>query len=75
MTIFLHGKQVRVRRPPTIDGMSVDEFIRRNADPVWLMQNEYWHYLPDAEAALSAAPTERPKDTQNPGDWEDDIPF
>jgi hypothetical protein len=35
MTIFINGKQKRVRRPPTIDGMDVDEFIRRNADPIW----------------------------------------
>ncbi|MCX6868385.1 MAG: hypothetical protein NTV46_19705 [Verrucomicrobia bacterium] len=38
MTVFMNGKQVRVRRPPTIDGMDVEEFIRHNADPVWLHQ-------------------------------------
>jgi len=42
MTIFINGKQKRVKRPPTIDGMDVDEFIRRNADPLWLHQNEMW---------------------------------
>ena len=45
MTIFIHGKQKRVKRPPTIDGMDVDEFIRRNADPIWLHQNEMWEYI------------------------------
>lgn len=45
MTIFINGKQKRVRRPPTIDGMDVDEFIRRNADPIWLHQNELWEYM------------------------------
>lgn len=45
MTVFLHGKMKRVRRPPSIDGMDVDEFIRRNADPVWLHQNEMWEYI------------------------------
>lgn len=45
MTIFLNGKMKRVKRPPTIDGMDVDEFIRRNADPVWLQQNEMWEYM------------------------------
>jgi uncharacterized protein YnzC (UPF0291/DUF896 family) len=40
MTIFVKGKQKRVKRPQTIDGMDVDEFIRRNADPIWLHQNE-----------------------------------
>ena len=32
VTIFINGKQKRVRRPPTIDGMSVYEYILRNAD-------------------------------------------
>ncbi len=45
MTIFINGKQKRVRRPPTVDGMDVDEFIRRNADPIWLHQNEMWEYM------------------------------
>ena len=42
MTIFVNGKQKKVKRPPTIDEMDVDEFIRRNADPIWLHQNEMW---------------------------------
>ncbi len=45
MTIFVHGKQKRVRRPPTIEGLPVDEFIRRNADPLWLHQNEMWEWM------------------------------
>ncbi len=45
MTIFVHGKQKRVRRPPTIDGLEVDEFVRRNADPIWLHQNGMWEYM------------------------------
>ena len=49
MTIFVKGKQKRVRRPPTIDGMDVDKFIRRNADPIWLHQNEMWEYMIDDE--------------------------
>ena len=48
-TIFINGKQKRVERPPTIDGMSVDEFIRRNADPIWLHQNEMWEYMVEEE--------------------------
>lgn len=44
-TIFVNGKQKRVKRPPTIDGMDVDEFILRNADPIWLHQNGMWEYL------------------------------
>ena len=52
-TIFVNGKQKRVKRPPTIDGMDVDEFIRRNADPIWLHQNGMWEYLNDDDAILN----------------------
>ncbi len=45
MTIFVHGKQRRVRRPPTIDGVDVDTFIRDNADPIWLHEAEMWEYM------------------------------
>ncbi len=45
MTIFINGKQKRVKRPPQIDGIDVDEFIRQNADPIWLHQNEMWEYM------------------------------
>ena len=43
--IFINGKQVRIKRSPTIDGIDVDEFIERNADPIWLHQNEMWEYI------------------------------
>ena len=49
MIVFINGKQKRVRRPPTIDGMDVDEFIRRNADPIWLHQNGLWEYISEAD--------------------------
>ena len=41
MIVFVKGKQVRVRRPRTIDGMDPEDFIRQNADPFWLRQNGY----------------------------------
>jgi len=44
-TIFLNGKQKRVLREPTIDGLPVDEFIARNADPIWLHQNGMWEHI------------------------------
>jgi len=47
--VFMNGKQVKVKRPPQIDGMDVDEFIRRNADPIWLHQNEMWEYIETEE--------------------------
>jgi len=45
MTVFMHGKQKRIKRAPTIDGMNAEEFMRRNADPIWLYQNEMWEYI------------------------------
>ena len=45
MTVFMNGKQVRVRRPPTIDGIDQEEFIRQNADPIWLHQHGYYEIL------------------------------
>ncbi len=47
MTVFINGKQKSVRRPPLIQGLSPEEFIRANADPIWLHQNELWEYMPD----------------------------
>ena len=43
--IFMNGKQVKVKRCPTIDGMDADEFIQRNADSIWLHRNEMWEYI------------------------------
>jgi hypothetical protein len=50
MTIFINGKQKRVKRPPTIDGTDTDEFIRRNANPVWFHQNEMWENITPGDA-------------------------
>ncbi len=45
MWVFMNGKQVRVKRPSTIEGIDADEYIQQNADPIWLHQNEMWEYL------------------------------
>ncbi|MCA2017160.1 hypothetical protein LDJ79_13620 [Vibrio tritonius] len=45
--VFINGKQVRVKRPETVEGIPVDEFIRNNADPIWLHDNEMWEYMDD----------------------------
>ena len=51
MTIFVHGRQKRVPRPQLIDGLPVEEFIARNADPVWLHEQGLWEYMtPDNES-------------------------
>lgn len=49
MTVFINGKMKQVRRPPTVEGLPVDEFIRRNADLVWLHQNEMWELIESPE--------------------------
>lgn len=49
MMVFVNGKQKRIRRPPTIDGMDVDAFIRQNADPIWLHQNGLWEYMSEVD--------------------------
>jgi hypothetical protein len=45
--IFVGGKQKRVARPPTVEGLPVEEFIRRNADPIWLHDEGLWEYMED----------------------------
>jgi hypothetical protein len=45
MMVLINGKQKWVPRPCTIDGLPVDEFIARNADPIWLHQNELWELM------------------------------
>jgi hypothetical protein len=45
MTIFINGKQKQVKRPITVDGLPEDEFIRRNAGPIWLLQNGAYENL------------------------------
>ncbi len=62
MTIFVNGKQKSVRRPVLIEGMDPDEFIRRNADPIWLHQNEMWEYMPE----VASTETESADDDEVP---------
>jgi hypothetical protein len=49
MTIFLNGRQKKVRRPEYIEGQSAHDFIRSKADPLWLHQNEMWELIADPE--------------------------
>lgn len=39
-TVLINGKQVRVKRSPEIDGLSVSEFLRRN-DPFYSNDADY----------------------------------
>jgi hypothetical protein len=47
MWVFLNGKQVKIKRPPMIEGIDAEEYIQQNADPIWLHQNEMWEYIRD----------------------------
>jgi hypothetical protein len=49
MMIFINGKQKRVPRPQLIEGLPVDEFIARNADPIWLHENGLWEFMTSDE--------------------------
>lgn len=49
-TVFINGRQVRIKRPPMVDGMPVDEFIEKNADPIWLHQEGMWELIPYEES-------------------------
>jgi hypothetical protein len=53
-TVFVGGKQKRVRRPPTIDGMDVEEFIRRNADPAFLHEMGMWELMEEPDSSEEA---------------------
>ena len=75
--VFINGKQKRVKREPMIDGLPAEEFIRRNAGPMWLMQDGDYEKLDahtqdassDALAAQKRAeanPAPPPFDDQNP---------
>ena len=56
MTVFMDGKQKRVQRPVMVEGVKPDEFIRQNADPMRLHQNELWELIePRVAGELPAA--------------------
>ena len=58
-TIFVGGKQNRVRRRPLVEGLDPDEFIRRNDDPIWLHQHGIWEELePLPDSVLCSSKTE-----------------
>ena len=57
MTVFMNGKQKRIKRPyPLVDGIPADEFIRKNADPIFLHQNEMWEYIDQSDEQIEPIP-------------------
>ena len=78
MTVFMNGKQVRVRRPPTIYGMDAEEFMRQNADSIGLHQNGDHEILHEREMEeqnnIPNSPSSPPRRSRVLDD-SDDIPF
>jgi hypothetical protein len=74
MTIFVNGKQKRVRRPQPmmVEGLDADELILRNPDPIWLHQSEMWELIDPADYTQTVTPVD--DDGQVPAD-DDGIPF
>lgn len=69
--VFINGKQVRVKRPPTVEGVPVDQFIEENADPLWLHQNGMWELMPVEDGVSSPEPFT----DSDPSEDEGEIPF
>lgn len=56
---FVNGKQRR-EKVRLIDGMEVDDFIRKNADDAWLLQEGYYDILHERDRATRSRPSTRP---------------
>jgi len=76
--VFVGGRMKRVRRPPMIDGMDADEFIRRNAGPIWLHQNDMWEHIQVDDTDFlddDAHPEDRSSALGDVPSWDDDLPL
>jgi hypothetical protein len=51
--IMMNGKQVRIKRPPTINGIPQDEYIEKYADEIWLHQNGLHEILHARENSIN----------------------
>lgn len=51
MYIFVHGKQKRISPPDALveDGFPADKFVRKDADLIYLHQNEECEYIDQNE--------------------------
>lgn len=66
MSVFINGKQVRAPHPSPIEGLTIDEFIARNAAPIWLHQSEFWETLPDVDGTVPGEPMAAMLDGRRP---------
>ena len=72
-TIFINGKQKRVRREPMIEGLPQDEFLRRNAYPVTLHQLERWDLIQESDDGPPGSSIDEDPD-RDPVLWVGDTP-
>ena len=63
--VFINGKQKKIRKAPTIEGISEEEFLLRNTHPIFLHQNEMWEWL-DQTSSLFAPPKPFHKQPDSP---------
>jgi hypothetical protein len=75
MTIYLNGKQKSVKREPAVDGIPVDEFLRRNADPIFLNQNGMHEELYAREMEEVDSQREAVCDFKKASRRDDELPF
>lgn len=75
-TVFINGKQKRVLRERMIDGIQESEFISRNADPVWALENGHYELLGEMEGeSVTQYPTQPSIDSKSTEEYEDEFPF
>lgn len=75
MTIYLNGKQKSVKREPAVDGIPVDEYLRRNADPIFLHQNGMHEELYAREMEEADSQQESACDFTKASRRDDELPF
>jgi hypothetical protein len=84
--VYFVGGRMKRRKIPLIEGLEVDEFIRRNADDIFLFQAGYYEILHERETAaarMSEGELERERQkgaaagasAALPADDDDDVPF
>jgi hypothetical protein len=75
-TVFINGKQVKVKRPPMVDGMPIDEYIAKNAHPLWLHQQEMWELIPGEESDMKSEwPNESKSGEPETDERDSELPF
>lgn len=79
---FVRGK-MKKRKIPLIDGMEINEFVRRNADDTFLIENGYYEILHEREMQRNASKERLTNEKEGANDAatkrsikaDDDLPF